>query len=415
MTHLKVESFRLADLQTYHRNPRRGDVDAIAESLKARGQYRPIVVNIGTHASHDYEILAGNHTYMAAKKLGWKTIQATTVDVDDDQAAQIVLADNRLADLGGYDDQTLSDLLQDVSSLDGLGWDRDDADALAAALDPDPNDDTDIEDVGTPVDAPTRVHPGEIWLLGDHRLMCGDSTDRASVARLMHGNTADVCFTSPPYNLGRSAFGGNVQQDMRGAHAYGEYSDDVSDDDYADLLNKSLDNALRHADDAMLNIGILAGSKAGIIDMLTTHSKQFSDILVWNKNNAITLGMPSHRGLVSHICELIFCFNRKGNRAFSHPQWPIATMNNRIDTPYNSGNEYSTQHAAAFPIELPAYVIRNFTESSILDLFGGTGTTLIAAEQLDRKCYMMELDPHYCDLIIKRWEDQTHQKATIEE
>ena len=133
MPNLKVETFKISDLSTYHKNPRRGDVDAIAESLKARGQYRPIVVNIGTHASHDYEILAGNHTYLAAKKLGWKTIQATTVDVDDDQAAQIVLADNRLADLGGYDDETLSALLSDVSSLDGLGWSQDDVDELAAA------------------------------------------------------------------------------------------------------------------------------------------------------------------------------------------------------------------------------------------------------------------------------------------
>ena len=156
MPNLKVETFKISDLSTYHKNPRRGDVDAIAEALKARGQYRPIVVNIGTHASHDYEILAGNHTYLAAKKLGWKTIQATTVDVDDDQAAQIVLADNRLADLGGYDDETLSALLSDVSSLDGLGWSQDDVDELAAALEPE-RDDSEVEDVEVPDDAPQRV------------------------------------------------------------------------------------------------------------------------------------------------------------------------------------------------------------------------------------------------------------------
>lgn len=186
MTNLKVESFKLSDLNLYHKNPRRGDVDAIVESLKKRGQYRPIVVNIGTHASHDYEILAGNHTYMAAKKLGWETIQATTVDVDDDQAAQIVLADNRLADLGGYDDETLSSLLSDVSSLDGLGWSRDDVDELAAALEPE-RDDSEVEDVDVPDDAPQRAKRGEIWVLGEHRLMCGDATKPEDMQKLLGG------------------------------------------------------------------------------------------------------------------------------------------------------------------------------------------------------------------------------------
>lgn len=192
MPNLKVETFKISDLSTYHKNPRRGDVDAIAESLKARGQYRPIVVNIGTHASHDYEVLAGNHTYLAAKKLGWKTIQATTVDVDDDQAAQIVLADNRLADLGGYDDETLSALLSDVSSLDGLGWSQDDVDELAAALEPE-RDDSEVEDVEVPDDAPQRVKRGEIWVLGEHRLMCGDSTKPEDMRKLLGGGGRPIC------------------------------------------------------------------------------------------------------------------------------------------------------------------------------------------------------------------------------
>lgn len=186
MPELSVKSFNIEELTPYHANPRRGNVDQIAKSLKKRGQYRPIVVNIGTHASYDYEILAGNHTYLAAKKLGWKTIQATTVDVDDDQAAQIVLADNRLADLGGYDNRLLSDLLQDVSSLDGLGWSRDDVDDLAAALEAE-RDDSDVDDVEVPDSAEQRVKRGEIWVLGDHRLMCGDSTSAVDMRKLTGG------------------------------------------------------------------------------------------------------------------------------------------------------------------------------------------------------------------------------------
>ena len=122
-----TETFRLDELQKYYKNPRQGDINAIAESLKINGQYRPIVVNIGSKTGRPLEILAGNHTFMAAKKLGWDTIAATTVDVDDLAAARITVADNRTADLGDYNDELLAQLLQDVmtfaETLDGTGYD----------------------------------------------------------------------------------------------------------------------------------------------------------------------------------------------------------------------------------------------------------------------------------------------------
>lgn len=122
MPSLTVTEFPLGELSTYHRNPRVGDVSAIVESLRLRGQFRTIVVNVGTHTGRPNEILAGNHTFLAARELGWETIAATTVDVDDDGAAQIVVADNRLAQLGGMDDATLASLLSDLSSLEGTGY-----------------------------------------------------------------------------------------------------------------------------------------------------------------------------------------------------------------------------------------------------------------------------------------------------
>ena len=140
------------------------------------------------------------------------------------------------------------------------------------------------------------------------------------------------------------------------------------------------------------------------------------DILVWNKNNCIPLGLPSNAGMVSHICELIFCFNQTGSRAFSHPQWKKGVWNgqqmiNRIDSKNQMNNEYSKVHHATFPVEFAGQVIEMYSEKSVLDQFGGTGTSMIAAEQLGRKCFMMELDPHYCDIIIARWEKFTGQKA----
>lgn len=133
---LEVRRFGVGELQTYHRNPRRGDVKAIAESLRVRGQYRPIVVNLGTRTGRPLEVLAGNHTLLAARALGWESIEATTVDVDDDGAAQIVVADNRLADLGEYDEAELARLLADLDSLEGTGFSDQDVASMMAALVP---------------------------------------------------------------------------------------------------------------------------------------------------------------------------------------------------------------------------------------------------------------------------------------
>ena len=127
---LDVERYHPDELRPYHRNPRLGDVEAIARSQEVNGQYRPIVVNLGRHTGRPLEVLAGNHTLAAAKHLGWAKIAATTVDVDDMEAARIVAADNRTADLGGYDDAVLIGLLQELPDLDGTGYTEDDLDDL---------------------------------------------------------------------------------------------------------------------------------------------------------------------------------------------------------------------------------------------------------------------------------------------
>jgi Arc/MetJ family transcription regulator len=136
LAELKVD---LKDLQPYHKNPRRGDVDAIVESLQLNGQYRPIVVNLGTLTGRDNEVAAGNHTYHAAKRLRWKKIAATFIDVDDDALAKIVLVDNRTSDLGEYYDQELADMLTQLqeeskTGLAGTGWSELDASRLLERL-----------------------------------------------------------------------------------------------------------------------------------------------------------------------------------------------------------------------------------------------------------------------------------------
>lgn len=394
MPNLKVETFKISDLSTYHKNPRRGDVDAIAESLKARGQYRPIVVNIGTHASHDYEILAGNHTYLAAKKLGWKTIQATTVDVDDDQAAQIVLADNRLADLGGYDDETLSALLSDVSSLDGLGWSQDDVDELAAALEPE-RDDSEVEDVEVPDDAPQRVKRGEIWVLGEHRLMCGDSTKPEDMRKLLGGGEADLWLTDPPYNV---AIVGKTKK-----HLTIENDSWANDDEFVEFLRKAFVTAL----------DVLKPGCAFYVWFAQTQAENFlaaadkagmtiRQTLIWAKST-FSLGRQDYQW--KHEPCLYGWKDGASHRWFSDRKQTTVL---EFEKPARNA-----EHPTMKPVPLMAYEIRNSSRvgDTVLDSFGSSGSTLMACEQTGRKCVTMELDPHYCDVILKRWEDYTGQKA----
>jgi hypothetical protein len=175
-------------------------VKSIAKSLEVRGQYRPIVVNVGTLTGRPIEILAGNHTHAAASSLGWEFIEATTVDVDDEHAAQIVLADNRLADLGSYDDESLLAVLQSAGDdLAGTGYSYTDVAALLRDLE-EPVALTDPDDVPDVPATPPVSRVGDVWELGPHRLVVGDSTETHTVRAAFTG-TVDCVWTDPPYGV----------------------------------------------------------------------------------------------------------------------------------------------------------------------------------------------------------------------
>jgi DNA modification methylase len=333
-------------------------------------------------------------------------VKRTDLHTDDPRRKTLALADNATSD----------EVEWDTAAMEADGWDADSAGEWGVEWPADEEEGKQQEaqeddfDPDKPVE--TVCKKGDIWKLGNHRLMCGDSTDAASVALLMDGEKADITFTSPPYNMAVTQLSDKCpNRAMHNGKAYNSYDDNKSDADYTKLLEGALKNCLNHTDDVLFNIGILKASKIGIISMMSDFRDKFCDIIVWNKSQSMPLGLPSHVGCVSHRCELIFCFNQDGSRAFSHPQWSHGAQINRIDTENASSNEFAKVHAATFPVALPFKVIESYTEKSVLDVFGGTGTTLIAAEQLGRKCYMMELDPHYCDVIIARWEKLTGNKA----
>ena len=254
---------------------------------------------------------------------------------------------------------------------------------------------------------PVRCNAGDIWQLGEHRLMCGDSTDADTVKKLMDGSKAEMSFTSPPYNAGDSEkLSGNTHFEES---KYKNYDDDNVD--YKGLIIESTLNALSSAKYAFVNLQLLAGNKTDVIQFLGDMKDKLCDILIWRKT-----GAPA---MASRVCnsefEFIFVFSNENNSRAIGTRDFRGTESNVFDCSPQRKNEFASLHAATFSVEFVSHYITSFSNEgeSVLDLFGGTGTTLIAAEQLNRRCYMMELDPHYCDVILTRWETFTGKTAQL--
>jgi site-specific DNA-methyltransferase (adenine-specific) len=191
-----------------------------------------------------------------------------------------------------------------------------------------------------------------------------------------------------------------------GRSKYLANNDDMTDDGYTEFLNKYIHNACECSKYNFVNVQWLANNKNSLIEMIKSNQRILGDILVWDK----TRSQPAAaKNVLNSEFEFVFCFHDKGNRSIGTIPYHGTKKNIFHISPGH--NEYSEIHNAVFPIALPAHFIENFAETSVLDLFGGTGTTMIAAEQLGRKAYLMELDPRYCDVIIARWEKFTGRTA----
>lgn len=248
-----------------------------------------------------------------------------------------------------------------------------------------------------------KSKPGQIWILGEHRLMCGSSTDIDYVTKLMNGEKADIVFTSPPYNVGKTPNGND--------NKYIGYQDNQTNQDYLELLVDFTNNGLMFADYVFCNVQSVSGNKLALIDYLYKMKEVFADTMIWDKETAEP---AMARRVMNSRFEYIYIFSKEANRAVGKKDFR-GTVPNIFSLNSRAGKEFAKIHKATFRVELPEYFIETFCESSIIDLFGGTGTTMIAAERKGVKSYLMELDPKYCDVIIKRWQDFTGQKAILEE
>ena len=386
----------------------------IRKSLEELGAGRSIVID------NEGEIIAGNGVYEQAQKLGIKTkivetdgselvvVKRTDLATGDDKRKKLALADNAASDTSEWADELLrEDWTPEV--LADFGVTLPEADIQTETKEAQEDDFDEEKDK-----VETVCKKGDIWQLGNHRLMCGDSTNAEDFAALMGEERADISFTSPPYNLLESFHLHKGQKDgyLGGENAYNDYADNRTPEDYAKFLTEVLNNCLAYSDDTFLNIGYTKGALSGTALFLGQNAKKFGGAITWRKSGCYMPFFPDQFGVMGNITEPVYIFNEEGTRKLHHPQWKQGEVSyNIVETKSASGNEFSKEHSATFPVEFPFEFIKRFCKDSVLDCFGGTGTTMIAAERLGRKCYMMELDPHYCDVIIARWEKFTGQKA----
>lgn len=401
---MEILELPVKSIKPYKNNPRHNDkaVEFVANSLREFGWKQPIVID------EQYEIVAGHTRWKAAKMLGMETVPCVMADdLTPEQVQAYRLADNKTAEMADWDFELLE---QELNDIDPAMFDMADFGFFQGeAPEPENKESREVEedDFNPDAEAEARCKRGQVWRLGNHRLMCGDSTSEYDASKLMNGEIADIAFASPPYNAG---FGANLTKDNgRSKYTNGD-DDNKSADEYEHFLNNYIDIASKFSQFNFVNIQMLSNNKRALFRSLYKHLDTLADIVIWDK----TRSQPSLAyNVLNSEFEFVFCFSNKGNRAIGTIPFHGNLKNIIHIAPGH--NEYADIHNAVFPIAFPAHFIQNFCENTCLDLFGGTGTTLIACEQLDRCCYMMELDPHYCDVIIKRWEDFTGKKAELVE
>ena len=391
---MKYETATIASLMLDPANVHTHDstnLEAIKASLARFGQQKPIVVN------SKGVIVAGNGTMVAAKMLNWSSVEIVRTDLEGAESIAYAIADNRTAELAGWDEAALAQQLaalqiedEELANITGFT----DAEIEAMILDGKEIEEDEVPE--PPVDPITKT--GDLWLLGNHRVLCGDSTNAEDVGRLMAGAKAQMMFTDPPYGVNYE--GGHFHS---GDVLIVRKREKLESDSTADIYSAFLPVASRFVDGACYVW--FAGSKSlEVYSALKENNYEIHSLLIWNKTNAKYAAMNAQYKLRHE--PFIYC-KPKGSTL----RWCGATTEATVwDEARDGINEF---HPTQKPVALAAKAIRNHEADSVLDLFLGSGSTLIAAEQLGRKCYGMEISPAYCDVIVKRWESLTGRVATL--
>jgi DNA modification methylase len=409
---MKIEQLPTADLIPYARNTRTHSPEQVAQiagSIREFGFTNPVLID------GENGIIAGHGRVMAAQKLGLTKVPCIRLaHLTETQKRAYIIADNKLALNAGWDEEMLAleigELQETDFDIDLLGFDQSEIDALFAI---EVNEGLTNEDEVPEVPEQPVTVQGDVWVLGRHRIVCGDATDSSAWDKL---NIEDgvVTFSSPPYNLGESIkLSGNSS--LKGKKsAYSTYEDNASATDYIGLIEGALSCAISHCNVVAFNLQPLAKSKRPLMRFMSDHSSHLIDIITWDKGHAAP---QMATGVMSSRYEWIFLFSSKddASRSIPYASWQ-GKWSNVYQAPPQRNNEFAKIHGATFPVHLPEFVIGDIMNRSrgVVDCFCGTGTTIIAAEKLGKIGYGIEIDPKYCDVIINRWQDFTGQQAIHE-
>lgn len=407
---MDIKSVKVADLIPYQRNAKKHDqkqIDNVAESIRQFGMVQPIVVD------KDNNIIIGHCRTLACQKIGIEEVPVVKLeDLTSEQANKLRLLDNKLNE----SDWDMELLAEDVPEIDWEGFDLDwELPEVEEEL-------TEVTEDGMPEEVQTRSQKGDIWQLGNHRLMVGDSTT-SDVEKLTEGEEMDLVITDPPYNVD---YVGKTKDALT----------IINDEQEAGEFENFLTDAFEH-------LNLRAGGAFYIFhasryqrefeNALNNNNLQVRQQLIWNKNNFV-MGRQDYQW--KH--EPIFYGWAEGAHYFIDDRSLVTVIEDQrpnieamkkdelkqlleeiyadktsTSVIYEKRPARSEEHPTMKPVKLIARLLKNSSKPDwkVLDLFGGSGSTLMACEQLNRKCYIIELDPHYADVIIQRWEDFTGRQA----
>ena len=408
---MKLIEKDIKDLNLAPYNPRQisdKEMEKLKKSIDKWGYVEPIIVNTRNNV-----VVGGNQRLKALKELGETKVKVIEVDLDDANEKALNIALNKIS--GEWEEEKLAELLSGLDNdlIDLAGFEEKETAQLLDSLREPEEDNFDSEQAQKK--PKYKVERGEIWNLGEHRLLYGDATVKEDVEKLMGGEKARLCFTSPPYNMA----GG----------MYENYEDNLQSEEYINFNLKVIENVKQFLKGFIFwNISYNKNARWEFIEIIHRIIKEtglkFLELIIWDKGHALPI--TSKEGLtrqyedillvgdeesISNDLELYFLgrndkkayFNKKNQKGITN-YWRIGT--NKVQL---------TNHLACFPVALPRKGIELMTDRRdiVMDLFGGSGSTLIACEQLNRKCFMMEIDPTYCSVIIERWENLTNKKAEL--
>ena len=402
-THPVIVGRKVDDLIPYARNSRThsdAQVAQIAASVREFGWTNPVLVD------GENGIIAGHGRVLAARKLGMEEVPCIELaGLSDTQRRAYIIADNKLALNAGWDDELLAIEFSELADagFDNLltGFTQDEIDALTPEQIPEGLTD---EDAVPEVQAEPVSKLGDVWLLGKHRLMCGDSTSIDAVDVLMQGGKADMVFTSPPYNADAKAGQGDIFNGKKSVKLYSDgYSDKLPSSEYVDFAASVLEVCFAVTDGFIFwNVSYNAKSRFEYIQQISGRLPYLVEQICWKKSSTIPF-----KGSLMRDWEPVFLFSTNKQpvavKEVTSNFWQIS----------NTGAQ-AENHKACFPVALPEKGISIVANNTglVFDPFGGSGSTLIACEKTGREARLMELDPKYVDVIVRRWQEFTGKQAT---